>query len=435
MCMKLFSDYHGILAIAFALLVACISCSSRTHGPNSGPVAISDADRSVTTGQSIVLDGSLSYDPDGDQLSYEWSIVFSPAGSRRSLQGETQDRSTLLIDAPGAWLVQLIVSDGTNTSAPALIQIKAESASNGVPPQGQGTGSQGQNTTDPGTGGISPPSTTPVASATRWLYWTANNGISIERLSLDGSNIRQTIVNEDGAISHGLVVDTSLAKLYWGTVKDGVYIFYAANLDGSGQTELFRVPENDEIDPDNSPILDLAYDSVTKTLYWTLQGVGAIYHWSALNPTVGSFNIAGKIAPRGLAMDPQSQRLFFSDSTNGGIYQFTIANQALVQVVNDVPGPADIELDTTTGDIVWTDIVLDKIQSASQSDLLHPRDIINWIPGANQPIGLALDQSDKMIYWCDYKQNKIWKTAMNGTSTQEVIAVQSPFDALIVHIP
>lgn len=42
--------------------------------PNGLPVAIAGNDVTITAGESVVLDGTSSYDPDGDVLSYFWEI-------------------------------------------------------------------------------------------------------------------------------------------------------------------------------------------------------------------------------------------------------------------------------------------------------------------------------------------------------------------------
>lgn len=42
---------------------------------NTAPVADAGVDRTVTVGASVALDGSASFDPDGDDLTFAWSLV------------------------------------------------------------------------------------------------------------------------------------------------------------------------------------------------------------------------------------------------------------------------------------------------------------------------------------------------------------------------
>ncbi len=91
--------------------------------PNSRPVANAGADQSATVGSTLVLDGSASTDADGDDLDYQWSVLSRPADSASSPQPSNGLTSTLLIDRPGDYLVQLIVSDGVLASEPDTIMI------------------------------------------------------------------------------------------------------------------------------------------------------------------------------------------------------------------------------------------------------------------------------------------------------------------------
>ena len=45
-----------------------------TLAKNHLPIADAGLDHSVFSGETVILDGSGSYDPDGDQLTYLWEI-------------------------------------------------------------------------------------------------------------------------------------------------------------------------------------------------------------------------------------------------------------------------------------------------------------------------------------------------------------------------
>ena len=71
---------------------------------NSPPVANAGPDQSVARGAMVHLDGSGSTDPDGDQLTFSWSITSKPAGSTAVLIGPTSMAPTFVVDKSGVYL-------------------------------------------------------------------------------------------------------------------------------------------------------------------------------------------------------------------------------------------------------------------------------------------------------------------------------------------
>ncbi|KAB2967585.1 MAG: hypothetical protein F9K18_04110, partial [Thermoanaerobaculia bacterium] len=92
--------------------------SVRVTTENSPPVANAGQDQTTHVGMTVHLDGSASYDVDGDALLYTWSLVSMPAGSAAALDDATLIRPAFTIDLPGTYLAQLLVNDGTTESAP-----------------------------------------------------------------------------------------------------------------------------------------------------------------------------------------------------------------------------------------------------------------------------------------------------------------------------
>ncbi len=97
---------------------------------NDPPVAVAVADAtSVATGVSINLDGSGSSDPNGDTLSFAWSLS-TPPGSAASLSGPTTATPSFVADVAGTYLATLVVNDGEVNSAPASVAITANTPPN-----------------------------------------------------------------------------------------------------------------------------------------------------------------------------------------------------------------------------------------------------------------------------------------------------------------
>jgi hypothetical protein len=75
---------------------------------------------------TVTLDGSGSSDADGDALTFAWSFFSVPAGSAAMLSDTTAEMPTFVIDLPGTYVVELIVNDGTVSSAPDTVAISTD---------------------------------------------------------------------------------------------------------------------------------------------------------------------------------------------------------------------------------------------------------------------------------------------------------------------
>ncbi|WP_374692545.1 PKD domain-containing protein [Accumulibacter sp.] len=99
---------------------------------NRPPVADAGRDRDVAVGMDVEVDGRLSHDPDGDRLTYLWTLEQRPAGSSSELVGADRTRPLFVADQAGDYLLRLVVNDGKVDSAPAVVRIHA-SATNSPP--------------------------------------------------------------------------------------------------------------------------------------------------------------------------------------------------------------------------------------------------------------------------------------------------------------
>jgi hypothetical protein len=93
---------------------------------NEPPVADAGADLTLRVTELAQFDGTASSDPDGDALTYRWTLVERPAASSATLSDPTAAQPTLLVDRPGGFTAQLVVNDGTSDSAPDTVSVTAE---------------------------------------------------------------------------------------------------------------------------------------------------------------------------------------------------------------------------------------------------------------------------------------------------------------------
>jgi hypothetical protein len=82
-------------------------------------------DRRVKPGEAVELDGSLSYDRDGDEIRFLWDLRTRPVGSRASISGDRERRARLTPDAGGTYVARLRVYDGKVWSAAKPVVLEA----------------------------------------------------------------------------------------------------------------------------------------------------------------------------------------------------------------------------------------------------------------------------------------------------------------------
>ena len=88
---------------------------------NRPPVANAGPDLSGVVGDTVALLDGGSSDPDADKITYKWTVVSAPAASLGRLTNSTKVKATLMLDRPGAYVVELVVRDGSLSSAPDLV--------------------------------------------------------------------------------------------------------------------------------------------------------------------------------------------------------------------------------------------------------------------------------------------------------------------------
>uniref|UniRef100_Q023T9 Ig family protein n=1 Tax=Solibacter usitatus (strain Ellin6076) TaxID=234267 RepID=Q023T9_SOLUE len=94
------------------------------------PVADAGAGREVAAGDSVKLDGSGSWSARGRTLQHSWAILSRPLNSKVALSSSTGATPSFVPDVPGAYVVQLIVTDeGGLKSTPVTTLITASALS------------------------------------------------------------------------------------------------------------------------------------------------------------------------------------------------------------------------------------------------------------------------------------------------------------------
>ncbi len=92
---------------------------------NTAPVANAGGDQATVSGALVQLSGGNSSDLNGDSITYSWTLTTKPGGSSAALSNSAIVNPTFTADLAGAYVVELIVNDGSLDSAAATVTITA----------------------------------------------------------------------------------------------------------------------------------------------------------------------------------------------------------------------------------------------------------------------------------------------------------------------
>jgi len=96
---------------------------------NSAPIADAGNSETYALGMTVLLDASASYDPDGDDITYAWTMISRPDQSSTELNDADQAQASFIPDVPGLYEIQLIVTDLWGAvSDPSLVEISTENS-------------------------------------------------------------------------------------------------------------------------------------------------------------------------------------------------------------------------------------------------------------------------------------------------------------------
>ena len=111
-------DYIARLVVTDAKGKASMPDTVTVNTSNTPPVADAGPDQVVTVvGTTVHLDGSGSYDENGDNLTYHWAIAHRPVNSSAALDDPASAVPTFTADVNGEYHIMLTVTDTWGAAA------------------------------------------------------------------------------------------------------------------------------------------------------------------------------------------------------------------------------------------------------------------------------------------------------------------------------
>lgn len=119
--------YVFIAAVLSSLV--CAACVETPKAENRPPVARAGADQRAVVSAGTVhvkLDGSESWDPDGDALSWVWNVVEAPNGMQITRDVRDEAQPVVALTTWGLYIFELKVDDGLGLSSPDYVNVWIE---------------------------------------------------------------------------------------------------------------------------------------------------------------------------------------------------------------------------------------------------------------------------------------------------------------------
>ena len=120
-------DYVAELVVTDAEDWPSLPDAVKISTKNTAPVAAAGDDQSlILLGSTVQLNGSTSYDTDGDAITFLWSFTSRPFGSAAVLSDPTSAKPTFVADVYGKYELSLTVTDpfGANASDAVIVSFE-----------------------------------------------------------------------------------------------------------------------------------------------------------------------------------------------------------------------------------------------------------------------------------------------------------------------
>lgn len=216
------------------------------------------------------------------------------------------------------------------------------------------------------------------------IYWSDVVQDKLYRANLDGTDAEILAQHNN---PRGVKLDLANGKLYWST-SNSPFVIRRANLDGSANELLL------DLGPSQVNWIDL--DVTNGHIYYTDANFGTIRRCN-LDGTNDQECLGGRSAPHGIAVDPDTGRVYWAESGNQTIFQgdlgcpVTGVASCLTATLTYSP---DVELDVPAGRIYWSEWDGGTGRRIRRAELCNQSSAVTLISTADIPGGIAISSVD-----------------------------------------
>ena len=118
------------IASPATIIMDMVEQGSELPVENVAPVARISTETTVTKpNERLTLDGSQSFDEEGDEITWRWQLVKHPAGSEAYLENAASEMAELVPDVEGVYTIALTVSDQYGDGEKTQLDVVVSAAS------------------------------------------------------------------------------------------------------------------------------------------------------------------------------------------------------------------------------------------------------------------------------------------------------------------
>lgn len=169
----------------------------------------------------------------------------------------------------------------------------------------------------------------------------------------------------------------------------------------------------------------IAFDPLERTLYWTDATNGVIYQMILNGKQEPLIFVKNLTMPHGIAIDICRRKLYWTSASMKGssIGRISLDGTNAEEIITGLDMPRGIVVDQFSNRIYWVDDLMGDHFSVESAKLdgTDRKYIVQKM--YHVPFGVATDQNN--IYWTDIQESAVWKIHKNATEDDLPVRVQN----------